>query len=131
MRDLVHTYISDNLVSGFKLSNELPYDKGNQPQYLRNMKSVYVDRDDTVQEPLFDTLDGQSAVNETITVSVYLATDAKNLPSGYDSLVSTIQAGRIDPAFVGNTQKQTTVQTEYVGDALVTQFDFTFTNFKL
>lgn len=131
-RDSIHAYLTDNLVSGFKMSSELPYTKGNQPGYLRDKKSIFVDQDVTVQEPLFETLDGTAnIVNETTTVLVYVATDARKLPSNYDTLVSTIKAGKIDPAFVGNTQKQTIVSTSYEGDTLVTQFDFNFTQFTI
>lgn len=126
MRDYIYDYINSNLTTGFKLSEELPWVKGNQPLYLRNMKSIYVDRDQTVQEPLFDTLDGVGFVNETTTVSVYVATDAKKLPSNYDAMVTTLIAAKLDGAITGFTQKATTVTTEYEGDNLVTQFDFNF-----
>lgn len=126
MRDLIYNYIESNLTTGFKLSSELPWVKGNQPLYMKNMKSIYVDRQQTVQEPLVDTLDGLHIVNEITTVSVYVATDAKKLPSNYDAMVTTVKAGKLDTAITGFTQNATTVSTAYDGDNLVTQFDFNF-----
>jgi len=126
MRDLIYDYINSNLTTGFKLSSELPWDKGPNPLYMKNMKSIYVDREQTVQEPLFDTLDGIGFVNEITTVTVYVATDAKKLPSSYDTMVTSIKAGKLDSTITGYTQKATTVTTRYNGDNLVTQFDFNF-----
>jgi hypothetical protein len=127
MRDLIVAYITANPVEGFALTDELPWTKGGVPLYQKNMKKIYVDRTQTVQEPLFDTLDGMSAVIETQTVSVYVATDAKTLPSNYETLVTTLRAAKNDSSFViGNTERQVNVSTEYDVDALVTRFDFTF-----
>lgn len=127
MRDLIYDYIESNLTTGFTLSSELPWDKGNTPLYMKNMKSIYVDQAQTVQEPLFDTLDGTGFVNELTTVSVYVATDAKKLPSSYDAMVTTIRAAKLDTTISGYTQKVVLVDTEYDGDNVVTQFDFNFT----
>ncbi len=127
MRDLIVAYITANPTTGFVLTDELPWTKGGGPLYLKNMKKIYVDRVQSVQEPLFDTLDGLSAVMETTTVSVFVATDAKTLPTNYDTLVSTLHAALQDPTFViGNIERNVTVSTVYEGDALVTQFDYTF-----
>lgn len=130
MRDLVYSFINDNLVTGFKLTDSLPWSKDGAPLYHKNKKTIYVDRPNTTQEPLFDTLDGMSAVEEITTVSVYVVTDAKTLPSNYEALVSAIQGGRVDATLTaGYTQRQTPVSTEYEDDTLVTQFDFTFSKF--
>lgn len=132
MRDLVLDYITANPVTGFTVATKLPWNDKESPLYRENVKSIYVDQDQSVQEPLFDTLDGLSAVNETTTVSVYVATDAKNLPSTYETLVSTLRSGRIDETLtMGYTQRQTPVNTAYDGDIMITQFDYTFTKFSM
>jgi len=43
------------------------------------MKKIYVNQPQTAQDPLIDTLDGGGVVDETTTVTVYVATDAKKL----------------------------------------------------
>ena len=127
MRSQVLDYLNANKVTGFTVTNALPYNASGQPLYLNNFKSIYVDQPQTSQEPLIDVLNGAGVVNETTTVSVYVTTDAKQLPSNYDTLVSTIKLARLDTELVGVTQRTTRVSTEFNADALVTKFDISFT----
>jgi hypothetical protein len=126
MRELILAWLTDNAVTGYTVTAELPWDSSGQPLYLNNMKRIYVDQPQTGQEPLIDVLNGQGVVNETTTVSIYLATDAKKLPANYDAVVSMIKSTRLDPAITGVTQRTTTVATEFVADVLVSQFDINF-----
>lgn len=126
MRDLILAWLQDNAVTGYTVTAELPWDSSGQPLYLNNMKRIYVDQPQTGQEPLIDVLNGQGVVNETTTVRVYLATDAKKLPANYDAVVSMIKSTRLDPDITGVTQRTTTVSTEFDSDVLVTQFDINF-----
>jgi len=126
MREDLLDFIKANIVDGFKVSEELPWQKDGNALYLKNFKYVYVSRPQTTQEPLFDTFDGGSAVNEITSCSAYFSTDAKTIPPGYDDLVSKIKLARLDDSYVGAIQKATLVSTEYVGDALVTQLDISY-----
>ena len=126
MRQQVLDYLNDNKVSGFTATSELPWDSSGQPLYLKNFKRIYVDRDQVVQEPLIDTLDGNGIVNEITTVTVYVTTDAKNVPSNLDTLVSTIKNARLSSEISGVTQRAAQIQTDFVGDAVVTQFDLSW-----
>jgi hypothetical protein len=126
MRELILAWLQANAVTGYTVTAELPWDSSGQPLYLNNMKRIYVDQPQTGQEPLIDVLNGLGVVNETTTVSVYLATDAKKLPTNYDAVVSMIKSTRLDPAITGVTQRATTVSTEFVNDVLVSQFDINF-----
>ena len=126
MRDLILAWLTDHAVTGYTTVTELPWDSSGQPLYLNNMKRIYVDQPQTGQEPLIDVLNGEGIVNETTTVSIYLATDAKQLPANYDAVVSMIKSTRLDPAISGVTQRATTVSTEFDADVLVTQFDINF-----
>jgi hypothetical protein len=71
-------------------------------------------------------LNGHGIVNETTTITVYVVTDAKQIPANYDTLVSTIKNARLDTGISGVTQRATSVSTEYSADALVTQFNINF-----
>ena len=126
MRSIVLDYLNANKVTGFTVTNALPYSASGQPLYLNNFKSIYVDQPQTSQEPLIDVLNGAGVVNETTTVSIYVTTDAKQLPANYATLVSAIKGTRLDSAITGATQRTTTVSTEYSADALVTRFDINF-----
>jgi hypothetical protein len=75
---------------------------------------------------LIDVLNGHGVVNETTTIAVYVTTDAKQLPANYDALVSVVKNARLDGDFDGATQRATTVETSFVADTLVTQFNISF-----
>jgi hypothetical protein len=126
MRSQVLDYLAENKVAGYSVTQELPWDSSGAPLYLKNFKRIYVDRDQVVQEPLIDTLDGNGIVNEITTVRVYVTTDAKNVPSNLDTLVSTIKNARLTTEISGVTQRATQVESDFVGDAVVTQFDLSW-----
>jgi len=121
IREDLITYIKKNLTKDFKSTTELPWQKDGQALYLKNFKFIYVDRPQTTQEPLFDTLDGGGAVLETTITSVYIATDAKNLPKTYAEQVQLIKQARLIEE--GVSQKTTLVETEFKGDALSTKIE--------
>ena len=128
MRDTILAYLKANPVPGFKTTEQLPWDSGGLGLYLQNPKTVYVDQPQTNQEPLIDVLNGScgSIVTETTTMRVYLATDAKQLPPNYDTIVSVIKNARLDTAITGATQRVTTVSTSFENDMLVSEFDINF-----
>jgi hypothetical protein len=126
MRQDILDYLVDNKVTGYSVTQELPWDSSGAPLYLKNFKKIYVDQDQVVQEPLFDTLNGKGIINQDTTVAVYVTTDAKNAPSNLATLVTMIQNARLDPAVTGVTQRATQVSTEFVSDAQVTTFEISF-----
>jgi hypothetical protein len=126
MRTEILDYFRANKVSGYTLTTELPWDTQGNPLYLKNFKYIYVDSDQIAQEPLIDVLNGAGIVNEITTVRTYITTDAKNQPSNYATMVSTFMNARLDTDITGVTQRATQVSTEFIGDAQVTQFEFSF-----
>lgn len=126
MRQEILDYLAANKVTGYSVTQELPWDSSGAPLYLKNFKKIYVDQDQVVQEPLIDTLNGSGIINQDTTVAVYVTTDAKNAPSNLGTLVSMIQNARLDPAVTGVTQRATQVSTEFVSDAQVTTFEISF-----
>lgn len=127
MRSTILTYLQGESFTNFGVSTELPWDASGQPLYLKNMKKMYVDRPQTVQEPLIDTLDDNGIVNETTSVTVYVSTDAKNLPTDYDTMVSTVKSARLQDVTTGWRQRLTEVTSSFEDDVLVTEFTFNFT----
>lgn len=126
MRTEVIEYLDANKVSGYTVTQELPWDSSGTPLYLKNFKRIYVDRDQVVQEPIIDVLNGTGVINEITTVRVYVTTDAKTAPSNLDTLVSTIKNARMTSDITGVTQRATQVTSEFQGDALVTEFEISF-----
>jgi len=127
MRTTILDYLNSQSFTNFSASSELPWTSSGQPLYLKNLKKLYVDRPQTVQEPLIETFDDQGIVNETTTVAVYVSTDAKSIPTDYDTMVSTVKDARLEDATSGWRQRATTVATSFEGDVLVTEFNFNFT----
>lgn len=110
----------------YKVSTELPFEVDGNPLYIKNPKHIYVDVDQYDHSPSFDTLKGDGFVDETITVRAFFVNDAKQLPSNYESLVETIKELRLNTSITGVIQKLCQVSTEYSGDLLVTEFEFSF-----
>ena len=127
MRTAVYNYIKAQALGTFKLSDERPFDASGQSLYLKNMKSIYVDQEQTVHETLIATLDGVNINAETTTVRVYFSTDAKQMPSNYASLVNSIKAARNTSTIQGVNRREVDVQTSYEEDKMVTEFEFRFT----
>jgi hypothetical protein len=124
MRTEILDYFTANKVSGYTLTQELPWDNQGNPLYLKNFKYIYVNSDQVAQEPLIDVLNGPGVVNQITTVTAYVTTDAKTQPSNYATMVSTFSNARLDTDITGVTQRATQVSTEFVGDAKVIQFAF-------
>jgi len=125
LRDTVITYLQDNPVSGFNVTEELPWTQA-EPLYIKNKKVLYVDQPQSVQEPLLVTFD-ETVIEEVYTVSVYVTTDAKTLPASFDEMYELVKNARMEAS--GYSQKVTAVSSEYDGDLLVTQFDVNYTRF--
>jgi hypothetical protein len=57
-------------------------------------------------------------------VNIYVVTDAKVLPTDYDSMVTVTKASKDISTITGYTTKRVNVTTSYVsGDQLLTQFE--------
>jgi hypothetical protein len=121
------TQLSTNLAShtNIKLSQELPWETGENPLYLQNMKTVYVDEEQINVEQLYRTLD-QSNVNSTVTtVNAYLSVDAKNQLSDINTVVANILLAR--NKIVSTTDSSSDYETETEGDVITYTFEYNFT----
>lgn len=78
----------------FRVTSELPWSQNNQPLYLKNLKTIYVDQPEQVANPLISTLDFNGVDQLDFSTQIYLAVDAKNPPSALDSAVNTILAAK-------------------------------------
>lgn len=117
--------LSSSTLGTFTVTEELPWESDGVPLYLKNLKRIYVDVQETDLDPIADTLDGSGFAVEASVVSVAFGCDAKTLPANYDSLVTAIRSIRID---FGDGWKQRRIQhtAEFDADRLVTTFEFRF-----
>jgi hypothetical protein len=128
MRDELLAYLKTQNFGTVKVASELPFGTkaGTEPLYLKNFKYIYVDQDQTTQEPLFNTMDGGSIVTQLTKVTAYLTLDAKTPLVNYDTIVSTITAARNLISINGKIDRTVAVAKNYEGDAIVTEFTFEF-----
>lgn len=126
MRTEVLDYINTLSLGGFYVTEELPWDSDGNPLYLKNPKKIYVDTTEYTTDPLIQTLDALTINNETATVRIYFACDAKQLPSNYDTLVSDLRAVK-NIAVDGVQNRTVTLATDFKSDLLVTRLEVRFT----
>jgi len=119
------TAIDPNTLDTFVVSTKLPWLDNGSPLYHHNKKHIYVDTENSSQQPVFDGMNGSGSVQETITVKVYFVIDAKQLPSNYDSLVDAIKDARL-VTVAGVIQRLCQVSNQYIADQLLTEFEFSF-----
>lgn len=90
MRTELLTYLTAQLTGSIKTSQELPFQEGTNPLYIRNPRRVYLDEPYTEQETLLPTLGSLQLNQRTTVVRWYLTTDAKNRNTDLDSALTTL-----------------------------------------
>jgi len=129
MRDNVIAAIQRLGLSGYGLSQELPFDSSGQSLFIKNPKRVYVDNEQVEEEPLYLTLGPSSLdiMNNTTSVTVFIAVDAKNKPSNYDETLRKLRSIKNDILWEGATSRIVNVSSEYEGDLLISELTYEFT----
>jgi hypothetical protein len=127
MRTQVVDKIKALALSGVNLSDELPFNESGVATYIKNPKTLYVDRTQFTSVPIVQTLSGTNINNTTTSVSVYLAVDAKNPPVQLDSIVTSLRGLEDTIVLDGTHTRESTVSTNYDGDLLVVQVEYNLT----
>jgi hypothetical protein len=112
------------------VADELPWTKDGEPLYQKNFKKIYIDKENTTQETLFNTLQGASIVNEITAVTAYLTVDAKTPLSNYDEIVNLIKTARNQVEPQAKLDRIINVTTTLEGDAQLAEFTFEFRKVK-
>lgn len=129
MRTLIVAYLQSlkpRQLGDFAVSRELPWSNDGTVMYLKNFKRIYVGTEEVERDNDLMTLRGPLAIRETVTVSVYFTTDAKNLPANYDEIVELVDAFRTLESVAGYQERQSSVYREIDGDHMVTEVVFRF-----
>lgn len=127
MRTELLNYFKSLKLKNFRVSDELPYSSGNTPLFLKNAKSIYVDLKQTTNEQIIAILGNHGVFQEVHTVRVFFTTDAKNLPSDYDSVLSQLIAGKNVDSTEPYFRREVDVNTDFQGDLMTTSLEFRFT----
>jgi hypothetical protein len=126
MRTQVLDYIRDVNPGGFFVTEELPWSESGLELYLKNLKRVYVDVEQTETEDLLLALNGLNIQNRIHIIRVFFATDAKTLPPNYEDFVAALRKVNDIPA-EGFQRRQISIETELENDVLVTELEYRFT----
>jgi hypothetical protein len=113
----------------FAVSLELPWEQNGQPLFRKNMKKIYVDRDILEETTLLPTLDNTDVMQNDLTVTAYLAVDAKNTPSQLDNAISKI-LGAKDSISLVNFGFESDYTVDKDEDVLVYTFEFRMNTIK-
>ena len=126
MRQAIYDHIDGLTLGSFNLSSELPWSTGGTALYLKNLKRIYVDVDQITEDLSIAALNGLIINNETTTVRVFFACDAKQLPSNYETVVSGIRTAKNSTDITGVSRRECDVSTSFEEDIVVTEFEFRF-----
>ena len=128
MRTELVNYFKTLNLANFAVSSELPFSSSNTVMYLKNPKKIYTDMDQKTRETLIPVLGNHGVAQEVHSVSVFFSTDAKNLPSNYETVVTGLTNGvNVVSPTINYFRREVDVNTSFEGDLMVTQLDFRFT----
>lgn len=127
MRTQLLSYLTANLTGLIKTSQELPFDQGGSPNYLRNLRKVYLDEPYTEQDIMFNTLDEINDVTQKITyVRGYLAVDAKNRNADLDAALTTMSQACKQADITDSFRKEFDFSTSIDDDRVVYEFEYRY-----
>jgi len=107
----------------FAVSNEIPWLQNGTPLFVKNMKRIYVDVSRQEQTTLIPTLNGGEVFQNDLITEVYLAVDAKNLPSQLDSVITKILSAKTSTGVV-NFGEESDYTVDKQEDVLIYTFEF-------
>jgi hypothetical protein len=116
---------TDLAVGNISVSTELPYTAGSDSLNIKNMKTVYVDADNTEITQNQQFLSGSGVDQTETTINAYLSVDAKNPPADLDTRIASIQNAKQSVANVFVRECETTSDID--SDIITYTFEYKFT----
>ena len=118
--------LSKTALGTFTVVSDLPWQSDGTPLYVKNLKRIYVNSEDSNLDPIIDTLDGFGFAHEVVSLTVNYACDAKTLPSNFDTLIDAVQDLRL--SFRNNAwhPRRVTKTTELDADVIIVRQEFSF-----
>lgn len=123
MRDAILDYLNSLKLKNFKVSSEMPFQPNGTALHLKNPKTIYTDAEQITTEPFIQLFDS-TIDKEDKSVTIYLATDAKQLPKDYTDVVAQLREAK--EVFANEYLTRTSeTNTEYDTDLLITTVTIT------
>jgi hypothetical protein len=128
MRTELLTYLTAQLTDSIRTSQELPFQEGTNPLYLKNARRVYLDEPYTEQDTLFPTL-GSLQINSRVTVvRWYLTMDAKNRNTDLDSALTILGSAKDITTITGVFTRLFDYTVTIDNDRVIYEGEYRFTN---
>lgn len=128
MRSELLTYLTANISTGFKVSQELPWSTSGTALYNKNLKTIYLDQEQQELVDLIALMNADAIQNRIDRVQGYLTVDAKNAPALIDSVITTIRAATNSAGSLGDYHTKTfTIETSIEGDQITYSFEYVYT----
>lgn len=128
MRTELLTYLTANLTGTIKTSEELPWQEGTNPLYIKNPRRVYLDEPNTEQDEFLPTLSSCSINTRITTIRWYLSVDAKNRNADLDSAITILGSAKDITTITGVWQRQFDYTTTIENDRVIYEGEYRFTN---
>jgi hypothetical protein len=126
MRSQLLTYLTANLTGTIGVSQELPFEEGNNPLYNRNMRRVYLDEPYTEMDTLIPTL-GSTRINQKTTiVRLFLVVDAKNRNADLDAAITTFSSAKDITTIAGPFRREFDYTTTIDNDRITYEGQYRF-----
>ena len=126
MRTELLAYLTAELTGTISVSQELPFQEGNNPLYIRNMRRVYLDEPYTEMDTLYSTLGGCN-INQKITIiKLFLTVDAKNRNADLDAALSIFSSAKDITTIAGSHRREFDYITTIDNDKITFEGQYRF-----
>tara|TARA_R110001606_G_C15215658_1_gene633386 strand:+ start:460 stop:858 length:399 start_codon:yes stop_codon:yes gene_type:complete len=127
IRDDLLAQLANNLVTHteFSVNTELPFESGGNPLYFKNMRTVYLDKQEDSKLQLFRTLDQGSVYTTQTVVNGYMAVDAKNQPLDIDTVIANVLVAR--NVITETQENESSFESSIEDDVLTYTFEYNIT----
>jgi hypothetical protein len=126
MRQEVLDYINSLPLGSYLATEETPWSDNGTPLYVKNLKKIYVDNPEYVSENLVATLGTLQINQETTSIRIFLANDAKTIPSNYDNLITDLKATKDITTIEGLHRREVDVNVTYQNDIMISELEVRF-----
>ena len=128
MRTELLTYLTAQLTDSIKTSQELPFQEGTNPLYMKNARRVYLDEPYTEQDTLFPTLGSLQINQRTTIVRWFLTVDAKNRNTDLDSALTILGSAKDITTITGVFTRLFDYTVSIDNDRIVYEGEYRFAN---
>lgn len=128
MRTELLTYLTAQLTGSITTSQELPWQEGTNPLYMKNARRVYLDEPYTEEDVLLPTL-GSLQINSRVTiVRWFLSMDAKNRNADLDNAITILGSAKDITTITGVYTRLFDYTVSIDNDRVIYEGEYRFAN---